>query len=262
MSTVAYRHQAILDLLRQEGGGLSVQALSDRLGVSAVTIRQDLRALAGTHRIDRVYGGARLRPGAPLQSELSFEVRLQDARAEKQAIAAAAARYVKDGYGIVLDGSTTAFALAPYLKQLTNLTIVTNSLIVAQSFRETARNKILVPAGRVRGESATIVGVHHSLPYVNVNVGFFGAWGVSRAAGVTDVDPDEVQMRQAMIERCAQVIVLVAGLKWGETAPYTYATLEEVDRIITTERAPLDCVREVEEAGVVVEIAPVGLGGD
>jgi DeoR/GlpR family transcriptional regulator of sugar metabolism len=257
MSTIRERHKAIVKLLKQEGGQLSVNALSDKLRVSSVTIRQDLRALADENVVERVYGGAVLRPSIPLSSELSFETRLQEAFRAKEALGRFAVQMVKHGYGIALDGSTTVFALVPFLKPFTNLTIVTNSLIIAQNFRDTPHNKVFVPSGRMRGESATVVGTLDGVPNINLNIGFFGAWGVSLSGGITDVDPDEVEMRQAMMTQCREVVIVADGRKWGEIAPYTYATLEDVDRIITDDSAPEALVGQVREQGVIVDVVPV-----
>ncbi len=256
MSTIKRRHQTIVDLLRQEGGRLSVQTLSERLGVSTVTIRQDLRALAAKDVLERVYGGAVLRPSSPMSVELSFEARQGEARKAKDAMGRFAAELVKDGYGIALDGSTSAYALVPYLKNMTNLTIVTNSMMVAQSFRDTPRIKVLVPAGRIRGESATIVGNPESLPDINLSFGFFGAWGVSLDGGFSDVEPDEIAMRRAMMQRCLRSVVVIDSRKWGETAPYTYAQPQEVGRIISDDGAPPELVEHFRALGVTVDLVP------
>ncbi len=257
MSTIHERHKAIVELLRQEGGRLSVNALSERLGVSSVTIRQDLRTLAEDRVIDRVYGGAVLHMAGPPLSELSFEVRAREATRQKDAIGRYAAALVKPGYGIALDGSTTVCALVPYLKQIANLTIVTNSLMVAQQFREATHHTILMTCGRLRGESATIVGTLNGLPPINLNLGFFGAWGVSLIAGITDVNPEEVRTRQIMIEHCLETIIVVDGRKWGEVAPYTYAALDQVSRIITDDSAPSHLVSELCNHWVTVDVVPV-----
>ncbi len=260
MSTVRDRHRAIIELLKQEGGRLSVNALSQRLGVSSVTIRHDLRALAEEKIVDRVYGGAVLRNASLPTLELSFETRVQEAVRQKEAIARYAASLVRRGYGIALDGSTTAFALVPYLKQIGELTIVTNSLFVAQQFRDAPRLMVYMASGRLRGESGTVVGSLNGVPALNLNLGFFGAWGVSPSQGITDVNPDEVAMRRAMMALCLETIIIVDGRKWGEIAPYTWATFDEIGRIITDDSAPPDIVAEVRRLGVTVEVVPVNNG--
>ena len=257
MSTAQHRQKAIVELLSREGGRLSVNSLSERLGVSSVTIRQDLRVLAGDRVVDRVYGGAVLRAGGAPLSELSFEARAREATRQKDAIGRHAAALVKPGYGIALDGSTTACALVPYLKQIANLTIVTNSLIVAQQLRDAESHTVLMTSGRLRRESATIVGTLNGLPPINLNLGFFGAWGVSLIAGITDVNPEEVRMRQVMIEHCLETIIVVDGRKMGEVAPYTYATLDRISRIITDDSAPPHVVSDLCSQWVTVDVVPV-----
>lgn len=257
MSSIKRRHEAIIELLKQAGGQLSVSDLSDELNVSPVTIRQDLRALAEERVLDRIYGGAVLRANMPMAAELSFEMRQYTARREKAAIGRAAAALVKDGYGIALDGSTTTYALVPFLKQFNKLTIVTNSLIVAQSFRDTPQNQVWLPAGRLRVEAATIVGGLEGLPALNLNIGFFGAWGVSLSGGISDVDPDEGNMRRTLMERCLETVILADRRKWGETAPYTYAQPEEANRIITSADALPELVEAYRARGVMVDCVPV-----
>lgn len=254
MSTVKKRHQAIINLLRQEGGRLTVTKLSEQLGVSSVTIRQDLRVLADENILERTYGGAILRASSSVHSVLSFEVRQQEASREKNAIARYAAQLVKDGAGIILDGSTTAYAMVPYLKTLTNLTVVTNSLLVALGFRDTPRNKVLLPAGRVRYESGTIISALDTLPDINVNFGFFGAWGISLTSGVSDVDADEAQIRRFMLTRCLETVIMVDYRKWGEIAPYTYLELNQVSRIITDSAAPESILAECRQRGIMVDV--------
>jgi DeoR/GlpR family transcriptional regulator of sugar metabolism len=260
MSTVRERHRAIIELLRQEGGRLSVNALSERLGVSSVTIRHDLRALAEEKIVDRIYGGAVLRSLSASPLELSFETRIQEAIPQKEAIARYAASLVRRGYGIALDGSTTAFLLVPHLKQIGELTIVTNSLFVAQQLRDAPRLMVYMPSGRLRGESGTVVGSLNGVPALNLNLGFFGAWGISPVQGITDVSPDEVAMRRAMMAMCLETIIIVDGRKWGEVAPYTWAAFSEIGRIITDDSAPLQIVEEVRRLGVTVDVVPVNNG--
>ncbi|HEX3049911.1 MAG TPA: DeoR/GlpR family DNA-binding transcription regulator [Aggregatilineaceae bacterium] len=257
MTTITKRQEKILDLLKHEGGKLSVIALSEKLGVSSVTIRKDLRMLAEDHTVERFYGGAVLHSITSRTAELSFEARLREAATAKQGIARYAAQFVKDGYGIALDGSTTVYAMLPYLKPMRNLTIVTNSLMIAESFRDACYSKVLVPGGRIRAESATIVGVTSALPDLNLNYGFFSAWGLSIVAGASDVDPDEVQMRQSMIERCLQLVLLLDGRKWGEVAPYTFAHIKHLDRVITSDDAPSIWIDQLRNMGIAVDVVPI-----
>lgn len=253
---VEERRRAILDQLKQQGR-VSVKTLSEKMNVSAVTIRQDLRVLEEGGLLERTYGGAVRRIPEPVLPELSFDVRQERYQAEKAAIAAVAASMVKSGYSIALDCSTTAYALVPYLKLIDRITIVTNSLTIAQSFLDSPQIQVLLPGGRLRRDSISIVGRPEGLPDVNLNVGFFGTRGISLMGGITDADPDEVTIKKAMIAHCLAPIIIADGSKWGQVAPYTFITPQQVDCIVTTDSAPTELVEQFRREGVYVEVVPV-----
>lgn len=249
------RRRAILERLKQNGR-VTVKTLSELMHVSEVTIRQDLRALEARGVIERTYGGAVYRGGASGLPELSFNTRLMKNRREKNAIAERAASLVQDGYSIALDSSTTAYALAPFLKTFDRLTIVTNGLMLAQQFLDTdaQRIRVLMPGGRLRRDSISVVGPPDNLPDVNLNIGFFSSRGIAEVIGATEVDPDEMAMKQALLSRCLALVLLVDSSKWGNVAPYTIIPAAELQHIITTSAAPADAVAQFRAQGVQVEM--------
>ncbi len=254
---LAERRRIILDQLKSEGR-VSVKGLSETLGVSAVTIRQDLRALESEGMVERTYGGAILAKDRAIVLETAFHVRQSEKRAEKNAICKAAAALIQPGYGIALDASTTVNFFAPHLTQLGALTIVTNSLVNAQQFLGMSQIQVLMPAGRLRRDSASLVGRPESIPDIHLNIGFFGARGLSLTEGSTELNPYESEMKQAVMKRCLKKIILVDSGKWGQVAPYSCASLDMIDEIITTENAPEAIVRQFREAGIPVETVPIG----
>jgi DeoR/GlpR family transcriptional regulator of sugar metabolism len=254
---VEERRRIILEQLRQQGRVL-VKHLSDDLQVSAVTIRQDLRALEEDGLLERTYGGAVQRASGMLYSpELSFDVRQNRFTRAKAAIGAAAAALVRDGEAIALDSSTTAYALVPHLKKRERLTIVTNSLIMAQSFLDSPHIQVLMPGGRLRRDSISLVGKPDFLPEINLNMGFFGTRGITLASGITESDSDEGAMKAAMVAHCVRAIIIADGSKWGQVAPYTFARPQDLHLIITSDDAPALPVQEWHEAGTRVEIVRV-----
>src|SRR5262249_13339657 len=138
---VEERRNAILNRLEQFGR-VSVNHLSEEMGVSTVTIRQDLAALEQAGLLKRTYGGAIRRSSVQPVPELSFHIRQGQNSREKELIGTAAAQLIENGYSIALDASTTAAAMVPFLKQFTALTIVTNSLYIAQSFLDSPRIQV------------------------------------------------------------------------------------------------------------------------
>lgn len=250
------RRRAILEQLDQTGR-VTVKKLSADLKVSAVTIRQDLRALEEAGLLDRTYGGAVARAEKTPLLELSFHVRQNKRQTQKSAMARTAVTWVQDGYSIALDSSTTVFALVHYLKQFENLTIVTNSLIVAHEFLDHAGIQVLLPGGKLRRDSISLVGQPASLPRVNLNLGFFSARGLTTQIGATEIDPDEVVIKQAMVRQCMQSILLLDSSKWGQVAPYTFIPPDQLHHIITTGDAPPDLVAACRKLSACVDVVAV-----
>ncbi|MEP7293833.1 MAG: transcriptional regulator, partial [Chloroflexota bacterium] len=127
-------------------------------------------------------------------------------------------------------------------------------LITAQSFLDSPHINVLLPGGRLRRDSISIVGSPEGLPDVNLNIGFFGARGISWSGGVSDVDGDEVTIKQAMVRRSVLPVVLVDGSKWGQVAPYTFISSNQVRHIITTSDAPKELVEQFRRQGARVDV--------
>jgi len=249
------RRRVILEQLKKHGR-VTVPDLAGQLQVSTVTIRSDLSALEETGVLERTYGGAVLRADAPLLQELSLNVRQGKDRKQKKAIAAAAAGLLADGCSVALDCSSTAYALVPFIKRLSRVTVITNSLLIAQSLLESLQADVLLPAGRLRRDAISIVGSPESLPQININIGFFGAHGITEAIGVTEIDSDEAAMKRTMYGRCVAPVILLDGSKWGQVAPYTIVHLSEVRHVITSEDAPAALVERFRASGVQVTVVP------
>lgn len=253
---VEERRRAIVERLRQRGR-VTVNELREAMQVSAVTIRQDLRALEESGWLERTYGGAVLKTGGFTPSELSFHVRQKRHKREKDAIGAVAAALVHEGDAIGLDGSTTAFALVAYLKQFDRITVVTNSLIMAQGFLDAPHVQVLMPGGRLRRDSVALVGRPDDIPSIHLTIGFFGTGGITVDHGATETDPDEVAMKQALTRQCLSVVIVADASKWGRIAPYTFVPLERIQRIITDEAAPAESIEQFEARGIPVDRATI-----
>ncbi len=242
---LAERRQSIITALAS-AGQLSVIELSERFGVSEVTIRQDLQALSDQGMLLRTRGGALSIDAMP---EFSFDVRQQQQAARKMRIGQAAAKLVNAGDTIILDASTTAQATIPFLKKLPELTIITNSLRVAMSLLDAPQIQVFLPGGGLRRESISLVGRPQTQLFqeMHVQIGFFGARGLTAEEGLTDVNLNEVAMKRAMVERCRRVVGVVDTRKWGNVATATFADLNQVDTIISDMDAPdalIDPIRQ------------------
>lgn len=233
---LAQRRQQILTAL-EKAGQLSVVELSEKFDVSEVTIRQDLQALSDQGLLLRTRGGALSTKTMP---ELSFDVRQQQQAAEKARIGQAAARLVQHGDVIILDASTTAQAMIPFIKHHSELIVITNSLKVGLSLLDAPQIQVFLPGGSLRHESISLVGQPFDtiLENLNIQIGFFGSQGLTIEEGLTDLNLNEVAMKMAMVERCRHVVGVLDASKWGKVAAATFAPLGSIHTIISDTKAP------------------------
>lgn len=249
------RREQILSLLEQEGR-VFVAELSKKLGISQATVRTDLDALAEQGLLVRAHGGAIVPDRSEL--ELSFDVRRRISSRQKQLIGAVAAAMVEDGEAIALDASTTALAVANQIKDRRELTVITNGIFVALALLEAQGITVLIPGGFLRRDSVSLTGIGDNNSYIkqfNLQKGFFGAKGLTLEEGLTDVSSAEVLVKRDLVAHARKVIAIVDSSKWGRVGFASFASIDEVDCIITDEDAPPDMVQALKDAGVEVIIA-------
>jgi DeoR/GlpR family transcriptional regulator of sugar metabolism len=233
-------------------GRASVSELAGRFGVSEVTIRGDLRALAERELILRTHGGAV--PLGRAMRELSLADRSRQQVSEKERIGRAAAAMVADCDAIVLDSSSTSLAVARHLKQHRDLTILTNSLAVAREMLDATGVTVVMPGGTLRRDMASLTGGNGLEVYRQFNIykGFFGATGISLPEGLTDVSVGEAEVKRPLVGMCREVIAVLDATKWGRVGVASFASLDSIDEIITDVNAPAELVEQVRTAGIQV----------
>lgn len=231
-----------------------VAELSSLLDVSKVTIRNDLDELERRGLLIRTHGGALAIEQDYKKAELSFDVRERRQQREKNRIGQMAASMVHDGDAIALDASTTALQIAKRIKDRRELTVVTNGIRIALEFMDSPHITVVMPGGILRRDAVSLVGElgEEVLAKFNVQRGFFGAKGVTLEEGLTDVDSYEVQLKRAMVRAAKEVIAIVDHTKWGQVAFASFAFMDEVDKVITDDRAPPDLVAAMRQRGVEV----------
>jgi DeoR/GlpR family transcriptional regulator of sugar metabolism len=252
-----HRQSLILQVVRSDGSA-RVSDLTQRLGVSDMTIRRDLEVLARDGLVEKVHGGAVL-PGTPASHEPSFEARLVLERPEKTAIARAAASIVAPGTAIALAGGTTTFALAQCLLDVPGLTIVTNSLHVTNLFSGTrgldGMADSVVLTGGVRTPSDALVGPIADLTIrsLHFDLLFLGCQGFDAEAGLTTPNLAEAETNRTFIRVARRVIVLADHTKWGLVSLSSFARLSEIDVLITDDMLPADArAQACEQVGEMV----------
>lgn len=228
---------------------LRVNELCDELGVSPASVRRDLAQLERRGVLHRFHGGAM--SAASRMEEPLFDDKTSIAAAEKQRIAQEASRFVQPEDSIFLDGGSTILALAALLTEHAGLTVVTNSLRVAQMFSGHGPRTILT-GGELRRVSQTFVGplTRPLLEQVRVDKAFMGTIGVSANDGLTTTDPREAQTKELVMAGAQQVYLLADSTKFATVSFVRFGRIQRLTALITDRNAPPRTVRALRKNGV------------
>jgi len=228
------RQHLIAEEVRRRGA-MRVSELTELLGVSDMTIRRDLDVLAGSGLIDKVHGGATARRSLSAD-EPGFEPKSRQQFAEKEAIAQAASRLVEPGQAIALSAGTTTWRLAHCLADVPDLTVVTNSMQVANLLHRQARPDLtVVLIGGVRTPSDALVGpvAVTALRSLHVDMLFMGVHGMDEHSGFTTPNLLEAETNKALIASAEQLVVVVDHTKWGVRGLSRFAQLADAGVLVS-----------------------------
>lgn len=252
------RQERILALVRERGFA-RVAELSERFGVSTVTVRTDLQALEGRGRVRRIRGGA-VPPGV-VPSERPFEVSAQELATEKTRIGEHAARLVSSGDTVVIDVGTTTTAIARALLErveLQDVIVFTNALNIALELESASpRISVVVTGGTVRPLQHSLVNPLATviLQGVNASIAFIGCNGVDPRGGVTNLNLPEAEIKRAMLHSARRRVVVADGSKLGEVELAKVCDISEVSLVISDRTADPAVVEELAVQGCHVEFA-------
>lgn len=236
-----------------------VSELAERFDVSEVTIRTDLDWLGERGLLRRVRGGAVARPTTP--AERAFEDAEVAAPTQKRAIAREAARLVRSGDTVILDVGTTTTAVAHALAARTDLrdvTVFTSSLTIPLALEPAAEwLTVVVTGGTLRPKQHSLVEplAGSILGSIHATVLFLGCNGVDVAAGVTNVNLPETQIKQQMLRAAHRRIVCADSSKLGTVALAHVCDLEDVDLLLTDDRGDPALIAELRDTGLEVTVA-------
>ena len=250
------RRQQMLNLL-EETGTLNVAELADRFGVSLVTIRKDLDELGAEGLLERTFGGAEFSHRSRFNR--SFLQRALEHRQEKLAIAAAAFGYIKDGDTIILDAGTTTLVLAQLLKEQVKSAFVITCSVPAALEVSSAGYDILLLGGMVRNKSLALLGREtlRIIERYRADKAFLGSSGFTAEMGHSTPNPDDAQIKEALMRIADETYVLADSSKYGHNCLTSFAQLRDVHLTITDSRLPRSKAKTLEAAGAKLRIADV-----
>lgn len=233
------REDKILHILLQQEN-ISVNELSDKLFISKPTLRRDLIKLEKKGIIVRTHGGASLVKN-PKDTKIPFVMREHEQNSAKSTIAQKAISFIHDGDTIMLDGSTSAYYIVPYLSEFKNLIIITSSAKSSLILGQMGIDNICT-GGRMITKSFSYVGAEaiNTIRHYNADVLFFSCRGLSLAGQLSDNSIEENLIRKEMMDRAAKKIFLCDSSKIGKICLHNLCHISDLDEVICETALPTE----------------------
>lgn len=254
MMFAAERLREIVSLARRHGR-VDVKGLASGLGVTAETIRRDLTELEDRGLLRRVWGGA-----IPIEIpalEAGFGRRPATMTAEKHRIAQRALAEIRPARTVLLDAGTTTALVAELLPPMPAMTFLTHAPSIAVALAAKPGQTVLMIGGQVRPTTLAAVGpwALGQLENIQADLVFVATNGITAERGLTTPNHDEAAVKRSLVKAGKRVVVLADHTKLGMAFFEQFASLEDIDLLITDTGADPTMVAELERAGLKVVVA-------
>ncbi|OHV08340.1 DeoR/GlpR family DNA-binding transcription regulator [Kushneria phosphatilytica] len=250
------RRDYLLELLDQQTV-LTINELTELLGVSHMTVRRDIAQLEQEGQVLSVSGGVRL--AARFRHEPAWQEKASAHIGHKEAIAQRAAAMIHDGMSIYLDAGTTTFAMARLLTEHNDLSVVTNNFHISALLAQYPHIDLFHTGGRVNHENYSAVGpsVVEFLRQVNVDIAFLSSssWHLER--GVTTPDESKILIKQQLLQIASKSVLVADSTKYGRFGMFRACALEDVDLIITDDGLAAFDREAIVERDIALETVPI-----
>ena len=248
------RQKKILDYLNKNRKA-TTKELSQLLDVSTTTIRTDLNQMDRENLITKTHGGAVYNDRSLDNIELTgrayfFDERALENQKEKEAIANKAIKLIKNHMCIYLDASSTCYTLGMKLSGFTKLTVITNGINLAMALKDIPGITVILTGGIVTSVSSSIEGLlgEDLLKKIHTDIAFVSARGFSVENGLTD-------LKRRCVKSSAKTIALIDNTKFNTTSISSYASLDDLNMVITDFGLSENTKDIYEKAGVNLVIA-------
>lgn len=247
------RKDQILDLITRKGR-ITVDELIDIFKVSGATIRRDLEFLEGQGLIARAHGGAMSKSRVSLEPDF-FEEK-EKFLEEKKRIGQEAAKLIEEGEVIFLEASTTVLGLARNLPNHKNLTVVTNSLDIAQELGGKEGITLIITGGSPGRRTRALIGplTEATLSQMRIDKAFMGVSALDLTYGIMMPTLEEAETRKKIVKASNKIIVLSDHSKFGKQSFACVNPLQSIDILITDRGIPEKMTVALERLGIEVRI--------
>jgi DeoR family transcriptional regulator of aga operon len=249
------RKRKIVQLVQSEGR-VFVAELVKRFGLSEVTVRGDLEALAATGVLVRVHGGAIVPEDSSHDHPIRFKETLH--HAEKVRIGRAAVGLIHPGQIIILDSGTTTIEIARQIKgqAIKPLAVITNALPIALEICGMPESTVIMLGGILRAMSYSMVGpqAERELSELNADHAFLGVAGVDLEMGLSTPDILEAQLNAVMIRVAREATIVTDSSKFHQRSLSVISKMDRIHRVITDNQVDQTIVASLRNRGVEVVV--------
>lgn len=251
--TKAARLDLISEIVNQRGF-VSVDDLTEQLGVSRMTVHRDLEELQRLSLLRKVRGGASAHRSTQFESDLQF--RAMSAIEEKQKMARVAAELVSEGDVVIVDDSTTVLAVVPHLVTRAPLTVITNFMPAMQQLSNHPDVNLIALGGEYTPRYQSFLGVmcERSLSELYADV-LFASTSAVRGLDLYHQDQRVVTAKRAMMKAAQRRVLLMDHSKIDHGALHRLGSIDEFTHVIVDDQVDPAVVRLFEEANVTVLVA-------
>ena len=234
---ISERHDQIIFEL-QRTPEISVRELAEKLHFSEPTIRRDLTELEKRGILTKHYGGAVLHAGAA-DREIPFVLRENEMSRTKAKMGLLAMQYISDGMVIMLDGSTSAYHLVPYLSKYKDIIVITSGAKTAVALAE-LQIPVFSTGGKMRTNSFSYIGkeAEDAVSRYNADILFFSCHGLSGGGMMSDPSVEECHLRQVMMEKSRKKFLLCDSSKFDKVYFYDMGDVSRLDGVISDQPLP------------------------
>ena len=228
--SISERQQTILSLLNSNHF-ITVEELAKLTYASPSSIRRDLTYLQNNGLVQRTHGGVTL--PEPTLGVASFQKRQTKNVAEKRIIAKKASSLLKDGQSIMLDGSSTASFLLPYIAKHSSITLFTNNISTALKAIELGINTHCIGGHSVNG-SAVLSGTesYKFVTSLQTDILFFSSQSLDSDGTISDSTEEENYLRSLMLKSTKDSVFLCDSTKFNQRSLYTLANIDQIDTVV------------------------------
>ena len=230
------REKNYIQLLTKQN--LTVKQLSEQLTISEPTVRRDILAMKKRGIVECKRGTVLLMTNSP-DSRIPMNIRDYENPEKKIIIAQLAVQYIQDGDCIMMDASTTVYAIVPFLNQFKNLFVITNGSRTAIALASMGI-KTICTGGEITHESFSYIGpdAEALLRKYNANISFFSSRGLNERGVASDNSIFENNIRKIMIQNSTRQYLLCDSSKFNKTYLNTLCTNTEITEIISDKPLP------------------------